>query len=485
MRGHLPRETKQLAGKVLYFLVLLISPLLTRCGWHFVLQDPAAAFQWTQRLRKTPVNLKHSLPEIRAKAAMRFADMTEFLKEDEAADVLELGVIDPLMDVWAESQDETSRENVWGWLQATKEGTEEKMLRHTQIISISFCRAIRNLSCALLNNFNLQPVEGRQLPGTVPYPWLNRPSTFLEILMLQPGVFDLLCRQLSNASDECKEHAAYALKNLTHHDNRFKQMLLDAKALAGDIERPVLETLRIHLENTNYNVQGAASELLCSLFYNDEARAQVLKHRGAKGVSVLPTVGRLMTTGSDHSQAMAARIVWDLCVKFHRDWNAQAMAAQTKAKSLAATKRTTGRKLTVQEASQKLGDGSMVDFVKQDICREKGLVEGLTHLLNHGAPSARVTAAGAVWALCVERGNKRFLAQNHTLLRAIAATINDVDAPSQAQGHAASALRNLATDLWVMDCMAAADKDLVKVLLRKCEILNWQHSIVSPAINMS
>jgi len=34
-----------------------------------------------------------------------------------------------------------------------------------------------------------------------------------------------------------------------------------------------------------------------------------------------------------------------------------------------------------------------------------------------------------------------------------------------------------------MDCMAAADKDLVKVLLRKCEILNWQHSIVSPAIN--
>jgi len=43
----------------------------------------------------------------------------------------------------------------------------------------------------------------------------------------------------------------------------------------------------------------------------------------------------------------------------------------------------------------------------------------------------------------------RFLAQNHELLRAIAATINDVDAPPQAQGYAASALRNLATDLWV------------------------------------
>ena len=167
-----------------------------------VLQDPGAAFTWTQRLRNTPASLRHSLPEIRAKAAMRFADMTEFLKEEEAADILELGVIDPLMDVWAESNDDTSRDNVWGWLQATKEGTEERMFRHTQIISISFCRAMRNLSCALLNNFNLQPVEGRQLPGTIAYSWLDRPSTFLELLMLQPGVFDLLCRQLANESGE-------------------------------------------------------------------------------------------------------------------------------------------------------------------------------------------------------------------------------------------------------------------------------------------
>jgi hypothetical protein len=30
-----------------------------------------------------------------------------------------------------------------------------------------------------------------------------------------------------------------------------------------------------------------------------------------------------------------------------------------------------------------------------------------------------------------------------------------------------------------------SNDNLVKVLLRKCEILNWQHSIVSPAINMS
>ena len=37
---------------------------------------------------------------------------------------------------------------------------------------------------------------------------------------------------------------------------------------------------------TNGPWQGASTELLCSLFYNDQARAQVLKHRGAKGVSV-------------------------------------------------------------------------------------------------------------------------------------------------------------------------------------------------------
>ena len=31
--------------------------------------------------------------------------------------------------------------------------------------------------------------------------------------------------------------------------------------------------------------------------------------------------------------------------------------------------------------------------------------------------------------------------------------------------------------------MAAADKELIKVLLRKCEISGWQHAIVSPAMD--
>jgi hypothetical protein len=80
-------------------------------------QNPAEAFHWVEKLKNTPRALKNALPEIRAKTAMRFADMTEFLTEDEAAEVLELGVVDPLMDVWAEANDDTSRDNVWGWLQ--------------------------------------------------------------------------------------------------------------------------------------------------------------------------------------------------------------------------------------------------------------------------------------------------------------------------------------------------------------------------------
>ena len=45
---------------------------------------------------------------------------------------------------------------------------------------------------------------------------------------------------------------------------------------------------------------------------------------------------------------------------------------------------------------------------------------------DHFRPFARslvtsgVCSAGAVWALCIERANKRFLAQNHELLKAIA-----------------------------------------------------------------
>jgi len=76
------------------------------------------------------------------------------------------------------------------------------------------------------------------------------------------------------------------------------------------------------------------------------ASTQVLKHRDAKGLSLLPTVARLMSGRSAHAQALAAQIIWDLCVKCRRDWGAQAHG--NKPKSVAATKRATGRKSTVQ-----------------------------------------------------------------------------------------------------------------------------------------
>ena len=53
-------------------------------------------------------------------------------------------------------------------------------------------------------------------------------------------------------------------------------MILEARAIASDAEeKPVLETVRVLLESDNLEVQGAASELLCSLCYCDAARTQV------------------------------------------------------------------------------------------------------------------------------------------------------------------------------------------------------------------
>lgn len=449
------------------------------------LQNPADSFKWVEKLKATPRALKHHLPEVRAKTAMRFADMTEFLTEAEAVEMIELGVIEPLMDVWAEANDDTSRENVWGWLQATKAGTEKQMLRHTHILSISFCRIMRNLSHTVLKCFNLQPIKGKGLPGCITYDWLLHPATFLELLFTQPGVLDLLCRHLAHPNDECKEHACYALKNLSHHDKALKKMILDGEALVGDLVKPVLETLRLLLESSNLAVQAASAELLSSICYSDATRERMLRHRGAKGASMLPTVARLMTSCDESaSQALGAQIIWDLCVKSHRNWKAAA-AQGNKPKSVHAVKRAVAAgKLTIAEATEMMGDGNMVDFVKQDICREPGLIKALSHVLQHGAAAARISGAGAVWALCVERGNKRYLAQDHDLLKAIAHLIQDLDAPAQARTYAARALRNLATDQWVMDCLAAADKDLVKVLLRHCDILNWQHALVSPAISL-
>ena len=336
-------------------------------------QDPAAYFKWGERLKKTPTDLRHPDAKFRAKTVMRFADMTEFLKGDEAAMILELGVVEPLLEVWEDSYNETSRDTVWGYLHSSKQGSPEMMERHIHIIGISFCRAMRNLTCALLTDFNLQPVAGKQQPGTIAYTWMDRPATFLEILVRQPGVFDMLCRHLSHDNDECKEHAAYALKNLTHQNDAFKQLIIDAKTInyAQNKETPVLEIMRLNLEHKSFHVQESTGELLSCLFFSDQARAQVLKHRGVKGVSMLPTVCRLMTHGSDHSQAIAARIVWDMCVKCRRDWKAQQRSGQ-KPKSLAAVKRSVGGKTTIEEANNLLGDGSMADFVKQDLCREPG-----------------------------------------------------------------------------------------------------------------
>ena len=39
--------------------------------------------------------------------------------------------------------------------------------------------------------------------------------------------------------------------------------------------------------------------------------------------------------------------------------------------------------------------------------------------------------------------------QDHDLLKALAALINDIEGPEKAVMYASSALRNLATDLWV------------------------------------
>ena len=53
---------------------------------------------------------------------MQFYDIGTFNRDGMStlSQMVELGVIDPFMDLWAESYDDSSRENVWGWLQVYK-----------------------------------------------------------------------------------------------------------------------------------------------------------------------------------------------------------------------------------------------------------------------------------------------------------------------------------------------------------------------------
>ncbi|KAJ1484943.1 hypothetical protein T484DRAFT_1795241 [Baffinella frigidus] len=128
---------------------------------------------------------------------------------------------------------------------------------------------------------------------------------------------------------------------------------------------------------------------------------------------------------------------------------------------------------TIEDVQRLLGDGITVDYVKQDLCSEAGILPGLVkqdlcseagilpglvNLLMDGQEKPLTQAAAAVWSLTIDRGNKRNLAQVDGLLKALSHVVDSKSSPDEARRFAESALWNLATDQWTMNVLCAADK---------------------------
>eukprot|EP00960_Hanusia_phi_P066341 766377-Hanusia_phi.AAC.9 len=134
---------------------------------------------------------------------------------------------------------------------------------------------------------------------------------------------------------------------------------------------------------------------------------------------------------------------------------------------------------TVESARLSLGDGVITNLIKQDICREPGVLEGLAGLLREDDLEGREMAAAALWSLTIERENKKFMVPYQQVLHGLADTLQDATASASSVQYAAAALRNLATDPVVVDMLHAKDKKLVLLLLTQCDVLEWHKNIIS------
>jgi len=267
------------------------------------IEAPATAFRWVEAMRSIPQRLGHELAEERSKAAIRYSDQTEEMTEAEAGSLIELGVIAPLLKCVEEAEDEERPDGIYLYLQQTKTGTPDEMLRHTRILHISTTRVLRNMTSALLRNYNLQPREGPRSPGTIEYDWLpGQSAAFIDIMATQPGVYDFVLRMLNHESDQCKEHSLCTLTNIASFSDANKMIVLNTEDL--------LETLRILLLTKTGKVQDATCDLLVTMIQSEPARIKFLKFRGRKGVTYLPALVHALHTGSDMAKGHVARLIW-------------------------------------------------------------------------------------------------------------------------------------------------------------------------------
>mmetsp|Transcript_8392 Transcript_8392/g.20595 ORF Transcript_8392/g.20595 Transcript_8392/m.20595 type:complete len:457 (+) Transcript_8392:3-1373(+) len=452
------------------------------------------SMRWLDRMTHVPIGMQSNSAAEKVKSLETLSRMSEELDVGEASSLVELGATAPLILLVNEAEDENIPKGIHQFLHGTKEGTEQQQFAYVSKVHICAASALRNLLCILSSSFSLHSKAGAGRLGTISYDWLpGQHATFVDVIVTQPGMYELLFRLLIHESLESQEHATFALLHIGHYSKRNLDLLLNTGGL--------LDLLCDRVACDTASLQEVSLQLLLALMHSNDARKKVLlfqsmadKQAAAGGgseakiqsSSIVRAISKALTKGTDRSMGMACRIIWELCAK---DGSQRPYRSLRKAKEKEADnkKKGTGNKgnsaLSLSNTLTILGDGTEVDYVKQDVCREAGLMEGLTRLLQERSGSTLENACGATWCLSLERANKRRMGLHPGVIEALSKALRSEASTERTKLIAANAMRNLATDSKTMDHMSVStanqDEAIIKQLIHECGISKWQLSIVA------
>ena len=88
--------------------------------------DPMGSMKWLNKVNQIPAGLVKQSAAEKVKTLCTLADMSEELSVEEAAEIVELGAVNPLIDLVDEAEDEHKDRGIHQYLHGTKEGTAEE-----------------------------------------------------------------------------------------------------------------------------------------------------------------------------------------------------------------------------------------------------------------------------------------------------------------------------------------------------------------------
>jgi hypothetical protein len=427
-------------------------------------ESPKESLQWIDTLRVMTSKLASPYAADRVNNLIILADMSEYISEAEARALIERGLISCFILLELDATNESEPNGIFSFLRTSKTGSAEQAARYLDVVHISLGRIFRNVLCIFSSSTELQPKEGNSANGGIRYDWLNgETGTLSDIVIQHPGVYGLLLRLLEHDCWECKIHAAFALRHLCTHNDKNKQLILDTS--------PVLEILLASLEDRADEIQQVALVLLNDLLYCTASKAQLYGLRSRNGQAFISLVTFALNCGTEKTKETAAWMIWALSDDRIYENNLREKN-QSLRKTKEKKKSDQGGKL--KDAAEWLGNEFRQDVIKHQICRQPGLLDGLSKLLLDGTPSAQEAAAAAVWCLAIERGNKRKVGLQPGIVSGLSSIIRSADSSVDARRYASNAIRNLGTDPVALSYISGLERSIVDHLMKDCDLTTWQ-----------